>query len=198
MSEAILTLRELFSVDTKDFATRVEPGLDGYQAAQKTRQEIAHESRAIRWPWVRSAIAAESRDLLNLNVVDVLVNAWQKYMQIEQYADPKKHAPEETILVPLATHTVSSEHHPCVKILLQGREVGSIEFTLEFALTLESFVLVIKNGKVAEIRTGSGKGEASLSLRETELWKKELAPVHFPGNIPLASGIPLRRAGVEA
>ena len=122
MTEATLTLRELFNVDTKDLSTRAEPGLDVYQAAQKARQEIANESRAIRWPWVRSAVAGESRDLLNLNVVDVLLDTWKKYMQIEQYGDPKKHTPEEKIFAPLANHTVKSEHHPCVKILLKGKK----------------------------------------------------------------------------
>src|SRR2546426_8392692 len=66
MSEATLTLRELFEVDTKDLSARVEPGLDVYQAVQNARQEIAKESRAIRWPWVRKAVAEESQDLLNL------------------------------------------------------------------------------------------------------------------------------------
>ena len=60
MSEATLTLRELFEVDTKDLSARVEPGLDVYQAVQNARQEIAKESRAIRWPWVRKAVAEES------------------------------------------------------------------------------------------------------------------------------------------
>jgi hypothetical protein len=157
---------------------------------KKRRQEIANESRAIRWPWVRSAVAEESRDLLNLNVVDVLLDTWKKYMQIEQYGDPKEHTPQEKIFAPLANHTVKSEHHPCVKILLKGKEVGSIEFSLEFSLTLESFVLVIQNGKVMEIQTGLGKGEGSLALVETELWKQELTLVHFPGSISLGSGFP--------
>jgi hypothetical protein len=198
MSESTLTLRELFNVDTKNLSARVEPGLDVYQAAQKARQEIANESRAIRWPWVRSAVAEESRDLLNLNVVDVLLDAWNKYMQIEEYGDQKKHTPEEKIFAPLANHTVKSKHHPCVKILLKGKEIGSIEFSLEFSLTLESFVLVIQNGKVMEIQTGSAKGEGSLALVETALWKQELTLVHFPGNISLGRGIPLRSEGAAA
>jgi hypothetical protein len=198
MSESTLTLRELFNVDRKNLSARVEPGLDVYQAAQKARQEIANESRAIRWPWVRSAVAEESRDLLNLNVVDVLLDAWNKYMQIEEYGDPKQYTPEEKIFAPLANHTVKSKHHPCVKILLKGKEIGSIEFSLEFSLTLESFVLVIQNGKVMEIQTGSGKGEGSLALVETELWKQELTLVHFPGRISLGTGIPLRSESVAA
>lgn len=195
MSETILTLRDLFGVDPKDLSARIEPGLDVYQAAQKARQEIANDSRAIRWLWVRSAVADESRDLLNLNVVDVLLSAWKKFMQIEEYADPKKHPPEEKNFVPLAAHTIESAHHPSVRILLSGKEVGSVEFDLEFSLDLEAFVLVVQNGKVMAIQTGSGKGRGSLSLAGVELWKRELAPVHFPGSIALGTGFPLRNSG---
>jgi hypothetical protein len=81
---------------------------------------------------------------------------------------------------------------------LKGKEIGSIDFSLEFSLTLESFVLVIQNGKVMEIQTGSAKGEGSLALMETALWKQELTLVHFPGNISLGRGIPLRSEGAAA
>jgi hypothetical protein len=193
VGEPILTLRDLFEVDTKDIAIRVAPGLDAYQAVQDARQKIAQESRAIQWSWVRQAVAEGAQDLLQLNVVDVLVNAWKKFMQIEQYADPFKYNAGEKILAPLAEHTLKSEHQPSVQILLQGHEVGSVKFDLHFSLTLEGFVLVIQNARILEIQTGSGKGEGSLSLTEISLWKRELKPVRFPGHISLGNGIPLGR-----
>ena len=141
---------------------------------------------------MRKAVAEESQDLLNLNVLDVLVDAWKKYLQIEQYADAAKYGPGEKILAPLAEHTVKSQHHPCLQILLKEHEVGSVKFNLEFSLTLEGFVLMVQDAKILEIQTGSGKGEGSLSLAEITLWKREVKPVRFPGHISLGSGIPLR------
>lgn len=64
-------------------------------------------------------MAAESKDLLDLNVIDALVEAWKKYVEIKEYSDPKKYKPSEEILVPLATHTVKSEHNPYVPIFLK-------------------------------------------------------------------------------
>ena len=69
MSEAILTLRELFEAP-QDISARVEPELDAYAAVQEARQEIAKASRAIWWGWVRTAVAEKSQELLNLNVID--------------------------------------------------------------------------------------------------------------------------------
>jgi hypothetical protein len=191
MSEATLTLCDLFEVDTKDLPTRVETALDIQQAALNARQEIKQRSRAIQWSWVRKAVAEESRNLLNLNVIDVLVDAWKKYMQIEQYADPLKYGHGEKILLPLAEHTMKSKHHPSVQILLENHEAGAIQFNLEFSLTLDGFVLMIQDAKLLEIETGSGTGEGSLSLAEVDLWKQELKPVRLPGHILFGDGIPL-------
>ncbi len=195
MSETMFTLRELFEVDVKDISVRAEPGLDIYQGAKKAREEITRESRAIRWPWVRQAVAEETQDLLNLNVVEVLARAWKQFMKLEECADPNKHGRGEKILVPLAEHTLNSVHHPSVQILLKGREVGSVKCDLQFSLILEGFVLLIQDGRILEIQAGSASGEGSLSLAEISLWKSEMKPVHFPGRISLGKGIPLRNAG---
>ena len=191
MSEATLTLRELFEVDTKDLSARVESGFEADKTAKAVQQEIVKEARSIRWPWVRHSVAAESKDLLNVNVVDLLVNCWKKYMQISEYADTEKYGPGEEILAPLATHTMRSEHRPYVQILLKEKEIGRVIFHLEFSLILEGFVLKIRDARIMEILTGSGQGEGSLSLVEVPLWKRELKPVRFPGQLSLGSGIPL-------
>jgi hypothetical protein len=195
MTEGTITLRDLFDVDVNDLSARAEPGVDVYQAAEGIQEEIRKGSRAIRWAWVRELIAKKSAEILDLNVIDVLLDAWKKYMQIEQYADKSKCEPKETILCPLAEHTVTSEHHPYLEILLKERPVGRIVFDLDFSLTLEGFVLKIEDGAIREIQTGSGKGEGSLSLANTVLLKRELRPVRFPGHIHLGAGIPLRASG---
>jgi hypothetical protein len=197
MSGDTLTLRDLFAVNADDFSTRVESGMATYKPVQNAQTAIAKESRAIQWSWVRNTVAAESKDILNLNVVDVLVGAWQKYMQIEAYADRTKYGAGETILVPLAEHVVDSKHQPFVEILLKDHEVGRVTFDLDFSLTLDGFVLKIRDAKIWEIQTGSGKGAGSLSLADVPLWQHELKPVQFPGRISLGDGIPLRSASAS-
>lgn len=198
MTDRLLTLQELFEVDPQDISVRIDPQLDLRQDAQNARQEIEKASRMIRWPWVRKAVTDSSRDLLNLNVVDVLVGAWKKYMQIEQYADPKKYGPGETTLAPLVEHKVTSHHRPYVQILLKEREVARVTFDLDFSLKIEGFVLKIRDGKIWEILTGSGIGEGSLSLDDLTLWKHELKPIRFPGHISLSDGIPVRDLGLAS
>ena len=191
MSEPTLTLRQLFEVNPDDLSVRAESSFDLDQDVQRARQQIEKESRAIRWPWVRKRVAGEARALLNLNVVDVLVSAWKKYMEIEQYADPTKYPPSKRLSVPLVTHTLKLVHHPSLEILLKGQTIGSIASDLEFSLALEGFVLVIQGAKIVEIQTGDGKGEGCLSLASFSLWKQEMKPLHFPGQIRLGDGVSL-------
>jgi hypothetical protein len=196
MSENELTLRDMFEVNSGDLSARAGAGVDVYQAAQSARQAIEKESRAIRWPWVRNAVAEKTSEVLDLNVVDVLVEAWKKYMEIAQYADRNKYGPDETILAPLAEHTVDSQQHPYIEILLQEQPVGRVTFDLDFSITLQGFVLTIRGGVIREIQTGSGKGEVSLSLADVTLLSKESKSIKFPGRISLGSGIPLRDIGI--
>jgi hypothetical protein len=185
MAEATFTLRELFDVDVNDLAVHAEPGVDVYQGAAEIRDEIHKASRAIRWKWVRDVLAKKSAEALDLNVIDVLLDAWKKYMQIAEYQENSRKDPQGTFLCPLAEHTVTSEHHPYVEILLRDHPIGKIVFDLEFSLTLEGFVLKIQDGAIFEIQAGSAKGKAALSLAKTVLLKRELQPVRFPGHIQL-------------
>jgi hypothetical protein len=193
-----ITLRELFKVDPKEVTARAGSGVDLYQAATEIKESVKREARAIRWPWVRDLVAEKAHDVLNLNVVDVLGEAWKKYAEIEKYADRQKYGPEDSILVPLVEHTVKSKHHPYVEILLHEKPVGRVEFDLDFSLTLAGFVLKIQDGIIREIQTGSAKGEGKLALATVTLFKRETKPLDFPGHIPLGPGIPLRGRGKAA
>jgi hypothetical protein len=196
--DGTITLSELFHVDPKEITARAESGVDLYRSSEELKEAVKKEARAIRWPWVRDLVAEKARDVLNLNVVDVLAEAWKKYAEIEKYADRQKYGPEESILVPLAEHTVGSKHHPYVEILLHEKSIGRVEFDLEFSLTLEGFVLKIQDGIIREIQTGSAKGGGKLTLGTVTLLKRETKPVEFPGHIPLGQGIPLRGRGKAA
>ncbi|OLD62365.1 MAG: hypothetical protein AUI53_01665 [Acidobacteria bacterium 13_1_40CM_2_60_7] len=199
MSETTITLQDLFSWDPEALSLRAEPGVDVNEAAQQIKQAIQKNSRVIQWGWIRDLIAKKLPELLDMNVLDVVLDAWKKYMQLEQYTDRQKYRADETILVPLAEHTLKSEHHPYVEILLKEQPVGRIVFDLEFSLTLDGFVLKIQDGMIQEIQAGSAKGDGSLSLGEAVILKRELAPVHFPGHIHFDKGVALPgRRGLAA
>src|SRR2546422_5564274 len=69
---------------------------------------------------------------LDMNVLDVVLDAWKKYMQLEQYTDRQKYRADETILVPLAerseehTSELQSRLHLVCRLLLEKKKRPSV------------------------------------------------------------------------
>jgi hypothetical protein len=126
--------------------------------------------------------------ILDLNVLDVLLDAWKKYDEVMACASQK---PGDAALVPLIERTLKSEHHPYIEVVVGEQPAGRITFDLDFSLTLSQAVLTIKGARILEVETGSATGEMSLSLKEVELVKRETRALKFPGKISLGAGIAL-------
>jgi hypothetical protein len=191
MSEPELKLRDLFKVDPAQLSSTAELGLGAYKTVDHIRQEIKSQSRAIRWPWVQSLIAQRTASLLDLDVLDLLLDAWKKFDEVEKCADQQQ-SNHDPALVPLVEHTLKSKHHPYIEVLIQDRPVDRITFDLEFELTLNAFALEMQDGRILEVQTGSAEGEVSLSLAGVDLLKYKPQPLHFPGSIPLRNRSPIR------
>ena len=69
-------------------------------------------------PSAFGAIAARIPDLLRLDLGVILVGGSKKLEELQRYADPGKYKPEETIVVELTRHIVSSVHKPKLDIVV--------------------------------------------------------------------------------
>ena len=122
--------------------------------------------------------------------------AWRKYGALAEYTDPSRHPPEEVALVPLADHTVRSDHHPYLEVLIDDRPIGKITFDITLAVTLRGFELKLQGGKIKAIQTGSWQGKAGVALEKAVIYEKTLDEIRLPGSIDLGEGLSLGgRAG---
>lgn len=103
-------------------------------------------------------------EALDVGLDELFASGWKKYEEIQVYADPALHPPEETILVPLADHTVQSSHNPRVELRIKDMLIGSISLDVQLALALEGVVLKIQAGRIREIRAGSGRAAGKLEI----------------------------------
>jgi hypothetical protein len=53
MSEDIISLRQLFEIDSGDVSARVAPGIDTDEVAGKIHQQVRKGARLVRWAWVK-------------------------------------------------------------------------------------------------------------------------------------------------
>lgn len=190
MADDEITLRDLFALKDGEVSLRpehLEEALDAKQLMQK----ISKQARELRWASVQGAILEKVPELLNVKMTDVLLGAWKKFKMLQKYADRERYTPEETILVPLADHTVKSEHHPYVEILVGEQPIQKIAFDVSFELTLHGFVLSIQDAAIKGIQTGTWQGKGAIAFKGIVLVEKSFEPIELPGKIGLGRGISL-------
>ncbi|MBZ5538076.1 MAG: hypothetical protein LAO31_19145 [Acidobacteriia bacterium] len=192
MSETQMNLKDWFALPGDDLPPAARTAVESSRFMPALREALLKESRAIKWGAVSDVLVKKILETLDVPLLDILLPAWKKYREIEEFADPKKYPPADTYLVSLAEHTVKSEHHPYVEVLFKGATLGRIDFTLTVELTLEGFVLQIQGGRIKAIRTGTIKGQGSLALETTVVLEKDFGSIELPGMLQLGEGIPLQ------
>lgn len=192
MSETNLSLRHLFDVSGKELAEVAPVGVRLDANATMLKEELRRRARRVSWAGVKDAINEKVEETLDVPLADIVVGGWKKYAKVMEYADPKKHPPEQINLVPLAEHRVKSEHHPYIEILVKSVPVAKIPIDLTLTLTFEGLELKIQDGKIKAIVAGTVKGKGTIAIEKNVLLDRTFATISLPGAVFFGDGIPLR------
>jgi hypothetical protein len=179
-------------------------GMEGIRAPQdvKTKIEKAGQVSSLReristtvgktvWPNAFDEISKKAVDLLDINLIDLLLGAWNKYQGLKKYLDKEKYPPTQSVLVPLAEHTVRSEHRPYVEVLINDELIATITFHVTVAFTVRGVLLLVQDGKIKSVKTGEIKGKGTVKCEEALLLEQDFRTVSLPGTVDLGEGIPI-------
>jgi|WetSurMetagenome_2_1015567.scaffolds.fasta_scaffold64830_2 hypothetical protein len=175
----------------KDFPLSKISSLEAISSLSSLKKFLLEEASAISWPLVVSEIMGKSRDLLNIDIHEIIAAAWSKYRLLAKYADRAKYPPDETFLVPLSEHTIKSEHKPYIEVIVNDKTSGRIDFAVSVSLSLKGFIAKIQGGKIMGIKTGECKCKGSVTCEGLMLLERETASFEMPGSIDLGDGIPI-------
>ncbi len=189
MNNLEITLNQFFSL--KELSQSRLSTIESSEKMSLLKEKVSKEIKEIRWPVTFSEIIKKIEDLLNIGTTDIMVMAWNKYRILLKYTDKKKYSSNETFLVPLAEHTIKSEHKPYIEILINDKSVGKIDFNINISLTLKGIILKIRDGKIQEIQTGSCKGKGTIKCEDFVIMEKETESISLPGSINLGEGVPI-------
>ena len=189
MNEPEITLKTLFLSPEGELPQGALSIIESGQPFLMLKDGISKGVKGLRWNYAREEIMEKIGDLMDVSLVDIMAAAWKKYAALLKYADSEKYPPDEMILASLAEHTLTSEHHPYLEILINDQSVVKIEFAITLALSLEGFVLKIQDTKIKGIQAGSIEGNGTISMGETVLVKKGFDAISIPGSIDLGEGI---------
>lgn len=132
-------------------------------------------------------------ELLNIDIRAILLSVWAKSEEFGKFLNTDDYPPGEIVLVPLAEHTITSEHDPSLKSFLNKIPLAEMKFHINVELALKGAILKIQDGKIMGGTIGSCAGKGSITYGDDHvLIEKESEPWELPGSIDLSSGIPIQ------
>ncbi len=161
----------------------------GGTSGQRLQGELSKAKKTSAWPFIGTRGQSAVLELLDLDFMNVLTAAWNKYRVLAEFSDPARHPANETNEVALDDHSMSMTYRPAIEITVDGIKRGSIEFTLAIALKLKAVILVIRDGRIMAVRSGSCAGNVTLDLDGAEIVNHDLAEVDLPGFLELGQGL---------
>ena len=191
MSDPDLTLNSIFSIEAKDLPPIMAAIIESTDIQAVIKSQLLEGAAQLDLNTLLGAVAEKVLDLLSMPLPDIMLGAWKKYGMLADCLDQEKYAPGESVLVALAEHSLTSEHHPSIEILASDKEIAKLEFAITLQLHLESVVLTVQDQHVREIRLGDVTGEGSFECGQFEIARREFSAEVFPGLIALDPGIAL-------
>jgi len=143
------------------------------------KKEINKKEPRLKWAKVLEEMLGTSSKLLNVSLKDILERAWHTYEEINKYLDTEQYNSDETFLIPLAQHTVVSDHHPEIEIRLAGTYLGKIDFDVHLELLLTGIILKIGQGKIQGVKTGKCRSRGYFACEGISLFEDESAEFEF-------------------
>ena len=187
MADATLTLNEMLALPATGFPQQIlTAGVpDDELNALKTR--VSSALKGMPWGDLEETVCSRLSDLLKQDPMELISSAWEKYRVLADAAEQSKSG--ETVFVPLAEHSITSDLHPYVEIHLGAEIIRKIEFDVTITLQLKGLVLKIEEEKIKSVEAGSCEGSGEIQVKNISLWKHDFKPIDLPGRVKLGSGI---------
>jgi hypothetical protein len=131
-------------------------------------------------------VAVVANGLLDLDLGDLVVAGWRKQGQLAAAAERTAANPGTSEVVELATHRVSSAHHPSVELLVNDVQVATVTFDLTIEFVVKALVVTVRDGHVVSLHTGACDVAATLAAEGIQLASRR---AHF--ELPLVVRWPL-------
>jgi hypothetical protein len=179
-----LTLKEFFLYHHENLSPQTLNQVEKTSRCTELKENLGQAIRSLHWPGTFDlAMEAIGKLLGDIGLCDIIADAWRGNEEFKELSDPEQFPPDETTLIPLTDHTIHSEHHPYLEIMLDRKTLGRIDINIELTLRLTGFILEISHGELQSIQTGSLSGEGSVFCEGIPLSRKDSGEVQLPGKI---------------
>jgi hypothetical protein len=131
-------------------------------------------------------------ELLKIDLRAILLSAWSASDELTKFLDSKNYSEDEIVMIPLAEHTITSEHNPALKPSINQVPIAEIKFNIALEFVLKGVILNIQNGMITDVSLGSCGGKGSVKYKDSTILEKDMQLPDPFGPISLGKGIPLK------
>ena len=114
-------------------------------------------------------VAAVANGVLALDLGDLVIAGWRKQGQLAAAAERTAANPGTSELVELATHRVSSVHHPYVELLVNDVRMTTVNFELDLEFEVKALVATVRDGHLVSLHSGNCDLSATLTAEDIRL-----------------------------
>jgi hypothetical protein len=136
-------------------------------------------------------VSGALEQVLNVDVFELMANAWAKASELHEYKDPPKS--DEIATLFLDKHPLSSEMHPIVEVRIGRFTKWTLTFTLALEAEIQLVELTLHKGRITQIGKCDCQVSASLKYKDTplhELMAPRTVPLTRSFKLP-GDGLPL-------
>ena len=108
-------------------------------------------------------VAVVAHGLLDLDLGDLVIAGWRKQGQLAAAAERTAANPGSSEVVELATHRVTSAHHPVVELLVNDAYLATVTFDLELEFIVRALVATVRDGHLVSLHSGTCDVVATLA-----------------------------------
>jgi hypothetical protein len=121
---------------------------------------------------------------LDCDVFSLLARGWGLARELKSYTDRSRYPPGTTSVVYLGEHSVTTEVHPVLTLVIGSIECRPLRFTVVLKGHFRSAALVIRDGCITGLDSGDCSVSAQLKYGEVPLHKEaESRHVILPGHL---------------
>jgi len=156
------------------------------------RRGLENLPKATREAAIREA-ATTAAGLLKVDLVGLLVAGWRTHHDLTAAARKTLAAPGSTELVDLVTHQITTTQQPSVSVLVDGRQVATLQLGLSIVCDVRALLAGIRAGRLVAIHCGRCDVTVTLAIEGTDVVTRQ-AHLELSGVVPLGRGIRLLAA----
>ncbi|MEU7554376.1 hypothetical protein AB0B01_18895 [Streptomyces sp. NPDC044571] len=139
---------------------------------------------------VERELANVVNGFLDLDLVSLVASGWSKSQALKEAARRTRRYPGSEEVVALATHSITSAHHPSVDLLVDGARAATVGVDLTVHFRISGLVAAVRDGLLVAVHSGQCAVEAELAVRDAVVASRE-GRLDLPATLRLREPIDL-------